>query len=81
MSVTPTADDGSHKKSQVTVVQLQGVEACGKLEFGLHHAAIWPPEALEELPSDEDSIPCHQDTVFVHAGGQEGEEGFVNSVL
>lgn len=81
MSVTSTADDGSHKQRQVTVVQLQGVEASGKLEFGLHHVAKWPPEALEELSGDEASTAGHQEAVFVHAGGQEGEEGFIHSVL
>ncbi len=81
MSVTSAADNGSHKEGQVAVVQLQGVEACGKLEFGLHHVAKWPPEALEELSGDEASTTGHQEAVFVHAGGQEGEEGFVNAVL
>lgn len=81
MSVTSTADDGSHKQRQVTVIQLQGVEACGKLEFGLHHVAKWPPEAFEELSGDEASTAGHQEAVFVHAGGQEGEEGFIHSVL
>lgn len=80
-SFTSAADDGSHKKGQVTVVQLQGVEACGKLEFGLHHVTKWPPEALEELSGDEASTTGHQEAVFVHARCQEGEEGFVNTVL
>ncbi len=70
MSVTPTADDSGHKQSQVTVVQLEGVEAGGKLEFGLHHVAKRPTEALEEFSGDEASAAGHQETVFVHAGGQ-----------
>lgn len=81
MSVTSAADNSSHKKRQVSVIQLQGVEACGKLEFGLHHITKRPPEALEELSGDEASTTCHQEAVFVHAGGQECEEGFVNAVL
>lgn len=81
MSVTSAADNGSHKEGQVAVIQLQGVEACGKLEFGLHHVAKWPPEALKELSGDEASTAGHEEAVFVHAGGQEGEEGFVNAVL
>lgn len=81
MSVTTTADNGGHENSQVTVVQLQRVEACCKLELGLHHVAKWPPEALEELPSDEAAATSHQEAIFVHAGGQESEECFVHAIL
>lgn len=81
MSVTSAADNGSHKQGQVAVVQLQRVEACCKLEFGLHHVTEWPPKALEELSGDEASTAGHQEAVFVHAGGQEGEEGFINTIL
>lgn len=79
--ITSAADDGSDKKGQVAVVQLQGVEACGKLEFWLHHVAKRPPAALEELSGDEAPTAGHQEAVFVHAGGQEGEEGFINPIL
>lgn len=81
VSVTSTADNGRHKKGQVAVVQLQRVEACGKLELGLHHVAKWTPETLEKFTSDEASTTGHQEAVFVHAGGQEGEEGFINTVF
>lgn len=79
--VTSAADNGGHKQSQVTVVQLQGVEARGKLELGLHHVTKRPPEALEELSGDEAPAVGHQEAIFVHAGGQEGEEGLVYTVL
>lgn len=78
---TSTADNSSHKKSQVAVVQLQRVEACGKLEFGLHHVTEWSAETLEELTGDKASTTGHQEAVLVHARGQECEEGFVNTVL
>lgn len=80
-SLTSTADDGGHKKGQVTVIQLQGVEACCKLELGLHHVTEGPPEALEEFSGDKATAAGHKDAIFVHAGGQEGEKCFVNAVL
>lgn len=78
---TSAADDGSHEEGQVAVVELQGVEARGELELGLHHVAQGSPEAFEELPGDEPPAAGHQHTVFVHARGQEGEQGFVDPVL
>lgn len=84
ISVTSTADDGSHKQGQVAVVQLQRVEAGGELELGLHHVAKRPSEALEEFSgdeADETTATGHQKAVFVHTGGQEGEQGLVNPVF
>lgn len=80
-AATSTADDGGDEQSQVAVVELQGVEASGELELGLHHVAERPPEALEELAGDEASSAGHQEAIFVHAGGQEGKKSFVNAVL
>lgn len=73
MTATSAADYRSHKKGQITVIQLQGVEACGKLELWLHHVAERPPKALEELTGDEASSAGHQEAIFVHAGCQEGK--------
>lgn len=80
-SVTSTADNSRHKKGQVAVVQLQRVEARRKLELRLHHVTKWTAEAFEEFTGNEASATGHQEAVFVHAGGQQGEEGFVNTVL
>lgn len=78
---TSTTDDSSHEEGQVTVIQPQGVEACGKLEFGLHHVTQGAPETFEELAGDKTPTTCHQHTVFVHAGGQEREQSFVDAIL
>lgn len=80
-SVTSTADNSRHKKGQVAVVQLQRVEARRKLELRLHHVTKRTAEAFEEFTGNEASATGHQEAVFVHAGGQQGEEGFVNTVL
>lgn len=67
--LTSTADDCSHKQSQVTVVQPQTVKFHGKLELWLHHVTERPSQTLEELPRDEARAVCDQEPVLVHAGG------------
>lgn len=81
MNLTSTADDGGDEQSQVTVVQLQCVELHGKLEFRLHHVAERSAQAFQELPGDEARAVRHEQPVLVHAGGQQGEEGFIHAVL
>lgn len=80
-SPTSTADDCSHKQSQVAVVQPQTVKFHSKLELGLHHVTERPSQTLEELPRDEARAVRDQKPVLVHGGGQHGEEGFVHSIL
>ena len=78
---TSAADDCRDEQRQVAVIQLQSVEARGKLELGLHHVTKGPPQTFQELTGDEAPAARHQEAVFIHAGGKEGEEGLVHTVL
>ncbi len=78
---TSTADDGSNKQCEVTVVQFEGVKLHSKLKLGLHHLTERPSQALQELSGDEAAAVRHQQTVFIHVWCQHGEERLMDAVL